>query len=45
MLSTPPIPLVATLPRKSLPPATASLKKRSQIEQQIEFSRVTVFST
>lgn len=40
-----PIPLLATLPRKSPPSATASLKKRTQIEQQIEFSRVTVFST
>jgi Transposase DDE domain len=40
-----PIPRLATLPPKSPPPATASLKKRTQIEQQIEFSRVTVFST
>ncbi|BAY39619.1 hypothetical protein NIES2111_39950 [Nostoc sp. NIES-2111] len=40
-----PIPRLAALPRKSPPPATASLKKRTQIEQQIEFFRVTVFST
>lgn len=40
-----PIPRLATLPRKSPLPATASLKKRTQIQQQIEFSRVTVFST
>lgn len=40
-----PIPSLATLPRKSPPPATASLKKRSQLETRIEFSRVTVFST
>jgi hypothetical protein len=40
-----PIPHFATLPRKSPPPATASLKKRAQLETRIEFSRVTVFST
>lgn len=40
-----PIPSLATLPRKSPLPATASLQKRTQIEQQIEFSCVTVFST
>jgi hypothetical protein len=40
-----PIPQLATLPRKSPPPATASLKKRAQLETRIEFSRVTVFST
>ncbi|KOP22561.1 hypothetical protein AMR41_30870 [Hapalosiphon sp. MRB220] len=40
-----PIPRLATLPRKTPLPATASIQKRTQIEQQIEFSRVTVFST
>jgi len=40
-----PIPPFATLPRKSPPAATASLKKRAQLETRIEFSRVTVFST
>lgn len=40
-----PIPRLATLPRKTPLPATASLQKRAQIEQQIEFSRVTAFST
>jgi hypothetical protein len=40
-----PIPSFATLPRKSPPPAAASLKKRAQLETRIEFSRVTVFST
>jgi hypothetical protein len=40
-----PIPQLATLPRNSPPPATASLKKRAQLESRIEFSRVTVFST
>ncbi|MHC5748756.1 MAG: transposase [Nostoc sp.] len=40
-----PIPPLATLPRKSPLPATASLQKRTQIEQRIEFSCVTVFST
>jgi len=39
-----PIPPFATLPRKSPPPAVASLKKRAQLETRIEFSRVTVFS-
>jgi Transposase DDE domain len=38
------IPRLATLPRKSPPPAAASLKKRDQVETRIEFSRVTVFS-
>ncbi|NJR62835.1 MAG: hypothetical protein HC769_31030 [Cyanobacteria bacterium CRU_2_1] len=40
-----PILSLATLPRKSPPPATASLQKRAQLETRIEFSRVTVFST
>jgi len=40
-----PLPSLATLPQKSPPPATASLKKRAQLETRIEFSRVTVFST
>jgi hypothetical protein len=40
-----PIPRLATLPRKSPPPAMASLKKRVQIETRIEFSRVTEFSS
>lgn len=40
-----PIPRLATLPRNSPLPATASLKKRMQLEMRIEFSRVTVFST
>lgn len=39
------IPSLATLPQKSPPPASASLKKRAQFETRIEFSRVTVFST
>ncbi|MEA5551182.1 hypothetical protein VB713_09380 [Anabaena cylindrica UHCC 0172] len=39
------IPRLVTLPRKSPLPATASLKKRTHIEQQIEFSRVTIFSS
>lgn len=40
-----PIPSLVTLPRKSPPSATASLKKRAQLDTRIEFSRVTVFST
>jgi hypothetical protein len=40
-----PIPPLATLPPKSPPPATASLKKRAQLESRFEFSRVTVFSS
>lgn len=40
-----PIPQLATLPRKSPPAASASLKKRAQLETRIEFSRVTVFSS
>jgi hypothetical protein len=40
-----PLPRLATLPRKSPPAATASLKKRVQWETRIEFSRVTVFSS
>lgn len=40
-----PIPSLATLPRKSPPPATASLKKRAQVDTRIEFSRVTAFSS
>ncbi|MEH1865926.1 MAG: transposase [Nostoc sp.] len=40
-----PIPTLATLPQKSPPPASASLKKRARFETRIEFSRVTVFST
>jgi Transposase DDE domain len=40
-----PIPQLATLPRKSPAAATASLKKRAQLETRIEFSRVTVFSS
>jgi hypothetical protein len=40
-----PIEELAGLPRKSPPAATASLKKRAQLETRIEFSRVTVFSS
>lgn len=40
-----PIPCLATLPCKSPSAATASLKKRAQLETRIEFSRVTVFSS
>lgn len=40
-----PIPRLATLPRKSPPVATASRKKRVQVETRIEFSRVTVCSS
>jgi hypothetical protein len=40
-----PIPQLATLPCKSPPAATASLKKRAQWETRIEFSRVTAFSS
>lgn len=40
-----PIPQLAALPRKSPLAATASLKKRAQLETRIEFSRVTVFSS
>ncbi|WP_414546609.1 transposase [Nostoc sp. CCY0012] len=40
-----PLPSLAILPRRSPPPASASLKKREYLETRIEFSRVTVFST
>ncbi len=40
-----PLPRFATLPRKSPPPAAASLKKRAQLETRIEFSRISAFST
>lgn len=40
-----PIPQLVALPRKSPSVATASLKKRAQLETRIEFSRVTVFSS
>jgi hypothetical protein len=39
-----PIPSLVLLPRRSPPPAYASVKKREQLETRIEFSRVTVFS-
>ncbi len=39
------IPQLGTLPRSNLPPATASVKKRMELETRIEFSRVTVFSS
>jgi Transposase DDE domain len=40
-----PIPSLTSLPRRSPPSASASLKKRALLETRIEFSRVTVFST
>jgi hypothetical protein len=40
-----PIPNLGSLPRRSPPSASASLKKRELLETRIEFSRVTVFST
>ena len=40
-----PLPNLAPLPRHNPPPASASIKKRRQLETRIEFSRVTVFST
>ena len=39
-----PIPSLVLLPRRSPPPAYASVKKRQHLETRIEFSRVTVFS-
>ena len=40
-----PIPRLRMLPRGNPPPATASVKKRMELETRIEFSRVTVFSS
>jgi hypothetical protein len=40
-----PLPRLTTLPCKSPPPATASLKKRAEWVTRIEFSRVTLFSS
>jgi hypothetical protein len=40
-----PLPNLVPLPRRNPPPASASIKKRQQLESRIEFSRVTVFST
>jgi hypothetical protein len=40
-----PIPRLTSLPRKSPPAATASRKKRAQLDTRLEFSRVTVFSS
>ncbi len=39
-----PIPYFASLPRRSPPPACASLKKREQLQSRVEFSKVTVFT-
>lgn len=40
-----PMPRLTTLPSKSPPAATASLRKRAQWATRIEFSRVTLFSS
>ena len=39
-----PIPSLVNLPRRSPPPAYASVKKRAHLETRIEFSQITVFS-
>lgn len=38
-----PLPKLASLPRKSPPPACASVKKQQRLKTRVEFSRVTVF--